>query len=212
MKPCVYSEEKVCEVQAVASEGKLEMGRRPRGKEADRFHRGSVLTPRTPPGLALPAEPRMETARMATGRRVSPGRLMLRIKQTKEMDNPIVPHSLVQPNISKSDCLALLQSKTWRNQISPYLHHDLWSGKVSPSLSIRSRAHRTAAVFFFETDKHVFHLLCPFCVIAQSLSLLPGVLKAFWKLFRLSVCLSGPTTGWALPPPFLVIHAFVTVL
>lgn len=125
MKPCVYSEEKVWEVQAAASEGKLEMGRRPRGKEADRFHRSSVLTPRTPPGPALPAEPRMETARMATGRRVSASRLMLRIKQTKEMDNPIVPHSLVQPNISKSDCLALLQSKTWCNPISPYLHHDL---------------------------------------------------------------------------------------
>lgn len=125
MKPSAYWQEKVREAQAVASEGKLEMGRRPRRKEADRFHRGSVLTPRTPPGPALPAEPRMETARMATGRRVSPGRLMLRIKQTKEMDNPIVPHSLVQPNISKSDCLALLQSKTWCNQISPYLHHDL---------------------------------------------------------------------------------------
>lgn len=67
MKPSVYAKEKVWEVQAAASEGKLEMGRRPRGKEADRFHRGSVLTPRTPPGPALPAEPRMETARMATG-------------------------------------------------------------------------------------------------------------------------------------------------
>lgn len=125
MKPRMYSKEKVREVQAVASAGKPEMGRRPRGTEADRFHRGSVLTPRTPPAPALPAELRMETARMATGRRVSPSRLMLRIKQTKEMDNPIVPHSLAQPNISKSDCLALLQSKTWCNQISPYLHRDL---------------------------------------------------------------------------------------
>lgn len=52
------------------------------------------------------------------------------------MPNPIVWHSFAQPNISKSDSLSLLQSKTWHNQISLYLLHDLWSDNASPSLSI----------------------------------------------------------------------------
>lgn len=88
------------------------------------------------PGPALPEELRMETTRTATRRRVSRRRLMLHIKQTKEIANLIVSHSLVQPNISKSDSLSLLQSKTQHNQICLYLFDDLWSGEVSLSLSI----------------------------------------------------------------------------
>lgn len=62
-------------------------------------------------------------------------RLMLHIKQTKENANLIVSHSLLQPNISKSDSLSLSQSKTLYNQIFLNLFCDLWSGKVSLSFS-----------------------------------------------------------------------------
>lgn len=61
---------------------------------------------------------------------------MLHIKQTKEIANLIVSHSLMEPNISKSDSLSLSQSKTLYNQISLNIFHDLSSGKVLLSLSI----------------------------------------------------------------------------
>lgn len=92
--------------------------------------------PLTAPGPAVPEEQWMETMLTATGCWVSRMRLMLHIRQTKEIGNLIVSHSLVQPNISKSDSLSLSQSKTLYNQISLNLLHYLWSGKVPQSLSI----------------------------------------------------------------------------
>ena len=92
--------------------------------------------PWTGPGPTLPEEQSMETVLTATRCWVSLRRLMLHIKQTKEIANLIVSHSLAQPNISKSDSLSLLQSKTLYNQISLHLFYELGSGKVSLSLSI----------------------------------------------------------------------------
>lgn len=115
-----------------APQRQLETGHQPSRTRQICFTSRPVQTP----GPALPEERWMETARMATRRRVSRSRLMLHIKQTKEIANLIVSHSLVQRNISKSDSLSLLQSKIWYNQISRNIFHDLWSDSVSPSLSI----------------------------------------------------------------------------
>lgn len=115
------------------------MGHWPRGHAAAKrqIHFTADLSkPQTAAGPALPEEHRMETVRMATRHRVSQRRLMLHIKQTKEIPNLIVSHSLVHPNISKSDSLSLLESKTWYNQISLNLFYDLWSGNISLTLSI----------------------------------------------------------------------------
>lgn len=107
-------------------------------QERNLFYSRAVQTLATS-GRALPREWSMETTLSDARCRVSRRRLMLRIKQTKEIANLIVSHSLVQPDISKSDCLSLSQSKTRYNQISLNLFHEWWSGKVSPSLSILLR-------------------------------------------------------------------------
>lgn len=79
---------------------------------------------------------------------------MLHIKQTKEIVNLIVPHSLVQPHISKSDSLSLLQSKTWSNQISPNLVRlMIWQGLaesfhiVNRDLYCRSKSNLVSVCF-----------------------------------------------------------------
>lgn len=100
------------------------------------YSTADLFKPQTAPGPALPEEHGMEMIRMATKHRITQRRLMLHIKQTKEIPNLIVSHSIVHPNISKSDSLSLLESKTWYNQISPNLFHDLWSGNISLTLSI----------------------------------------------------------------------------
>lgn len=131
--------QKAWEAHVGPSEKKLEMGHRPRGHTAAKrqiYFTADLSKPQTAPGPGLPEEYKMETVRMAKRHRVSQRRLMLHIKQTKEISNLIVSHSLVHPNISKSDSLSLLESKTWCNQISPNRYHDLWSGNVSLTLPI----------------------------------------------------------------------------
>lgn len=121
--------QKAWEAHAGPLEKKLEIGHRPLWHTAARRQicfAADLSESRTAPGSALPKERRIETT---TRRRVSRRRLMLHIKQTKEIANLIVWHSLAQPNITKSDSLSLSQSKTWYNQIPPTLFHDLiWQG------------------------------------------------------------------------------------
>lgn len=107
--------QKALEAHIGPSEKKLEMGHWPRGHTAAKrqiYSTVDLSKPQTAPGPALPEEHRMEIIRMATKHRISQRRLMLHIKQTKEIPNLIVSHSIVHPNISKSDSLSLLESKT----------------------------------------------------------------------------------------------------
>lgn len=103
---------------ASPSEKKLEIRHQLRGREAVKRQicfTADLSKPSVAPRPGFPEERRMEAALTATRRRVSKRRLMLHIKQTKEIANLIVPHSLAQPNISKSDSLSLSQSKTLYN-------------------------------------------------------------------------------------------------
>lgn len=103
MKPApgVCTDEKVWDVKAAASEVGEELKKtlRQRGRSV------SQPTRPTPPGPDLQAEREGWRRRHGWRRGVGFQRagLMLRIKQTVGMDNPIVAHSLAQPNISKSD-------------------------------------------------------------------------------------------------------------
>lgn len=115
----------------------LEMGhRRPRAHAVAKrqiYFTADLSKPWPTPGPALPKERRMETARTATRRRVSRRRLMLHIKQTKEIANLIVSHSLVQPNISKSDSLSLCKVKHDAIKFPPI---SLMTYDLAPSRSI----------------------------------------------------------------------------
>lgn len=80
----------------------------------------------TAPGSVLPEERWMETTTRCP---LSWKGLMLHIKQSKEIGNLIVSHSLTPPNISEFDSLSLCQSKTRYNPI--FLTLDLASSLMS---------------------------------------------------------------------------------